>query len=683
MSNANVAKTSRSAGEPSVLSRLTQSIFFRQSGWMLFATTLSGVFFYATHVPASRFMDPDEYGVYNTLLQVLNQMAIPAVGLMTIFVQQAAMSETEEHRRELAGAVRSVIKATFLFWLTVVVASFVFQEKLLADYKVRNPLALWATVVLGLISLWAPVMQGILQGRQSFLWLGMIPIVSAFTRLVFVTLIVIMLASALFSSGHIKDPAKLAERIVAASDPVSRFLWGQFNAEEQRAIGDLQTVSIKREEVLSHGLNRILGGPSVFAADRFAGVRLSKESRLRLTQSLRGEKLMRLNRLLLEDAYPQEIERRSGEAILFETDVKDVPGLAKKLSTKTGAVSGSLWKFFIAPVQRVLENPQSSPDQLRHALTGELNRLLKGPSLFVADGFEDVPLSQQTRLMLTPPPAGEDLVRLNRRLLEDVYPVEIGGNPLRARQAAGAITGVLVSMILSLGVGIWQTLPLWRGEASKFHWKPWLKRVLPLTLGMGSTTFMFTIDMLAVQRFLEDSGIYGAAGMIGRALVFMVAPLTTVMFPKIVRAAAKSERTNVMAQALGATALMAGGAALFCTFFPDLPIRIVQGEKYLAAAPLVRWFAWCVLPLMVSTVLVNNLMARERYEVVPWLVAVASLYALALWQPAFHASHTRVIQTLGGFAVIYFAVCVFFTWRKKPASASAPASQTEPLPPAV
>jgi hypothetical protein len=122
-------------------------------------------------------------------------------------------------------------------------------------------------------------------------------------------------------------------------------------------------------------------------------------------------------------------------------------------------------------------------------------------------------------------------------------------------------------------------------EPYQHQWTPWLKRVVPLTLGLGATTFMFTFDMIAVQRFLENTGLYGAAGMIGRALMFLVAPMTAVMFPKIVQAAAKAERTDVLAQALGATALLAGGAAVFCTFFAEVPLRIVQGSKYLAAVP--------------------------------------------------------------------------------------------------
>jgi O-antigen/teichoic acid export membrane protein len=241
-------------------------------------------------------------------------------------------------------------------------------------------------------------------------------------------------------------------------------------------------------------------------------------------------------------------------------------------------------------------------------------------------------------------------------------------------ESAGAMVGVLLSMIIGLAFGIWKTNDLWRGEPLPFIWKPWLMRVLPLTLGLGASTFMFTFDMIAVQRFLTDTGIYGAAGMIGRALMFLVAPMTMVMFPKIVQAAARAEKTDVLAQAIGATALLGGGAALFCTFFGDIPLRIVQGAKYIAAAPLIPWFTWCMLPLTVSNVLVNNLMARQRYEMVPWLVGVAAAYCGTLWcilkYKWLPPSHLVVIQTLGVFAVLFFLVCVIFTWRSKQAPVS-------------
>jgi O-antigen/teichoic acid export membrane protein len=401
--------------------------FFRQSGWMVFATLTGGMFFYAVHIFASRGMPKDEYGVFNALLQVLNQMAIPSAGLQTIFVQEAALAQSEQHRRELTGAVRAVFRATFFLWLATAALVLLFQSKILHDYKINNPVALWATVAIGLLSLWTPITNGIMMGRQNFLWVGIASMSTAFVRLIFVAAIVLL-----------------------------------------------------------------LGG-----------------------------------------------------------------------------------------------------------------------------------------------------------------------------YAAGAMIAVLIGLLNSFGLGIWQTHQFWRGEAERFVWTPWLKRIVPLTLGTGALTFVYTIDMLAVQRFLTDTGTYGAAGMIGRALMFLVAPMTTVMFPKIVQSAAKAERTDVLAQALGATALLAGASALFATFFAKIPILIVQGPDYLAAAKLVPWFTWCILPLTVSGVLVNNLLARQRYAVVPWLVLVAAIYGFVLWQPAFHASHLRVIQTLGVFALLFFGVCVWFTWSKR------------------
>ena len=94
------------------------STFFRQSGWMLLATVLGGVFMFAVHKVAAR-MPKAEYGVFTTLLQVFNLMQIPAIGLQTIFAQQTVTAFTDESRRQLTSAVRVVALATFLIWLVI------------------------------------------------------------------------------------------------------------------------------------------------------------------------------------------------------------------------------------------------------------------------------------------------------------------------------------------------------------------------------------------------------------------------------------------------------------------------------------------------------------------------------------------------------------------------------------
>ena len=76
--------------------------FFRQSGWLMIATMVGGGLMFAVHTIAQR-MPKAEYGVFFTLLQIVTLMGIPAVGLQSVFAQQAAEALKPDQERELAG----------------------------------------------------------------------------------------------------------------------------------------------------------------------------------------------------------------------------------------------------------------------------------------------------------------------------------------------------------------------------------------------------------------------------------------------------------------------------------------------------------------------------------------------------------------------------------------------------
>src|SRR5260221_9294977 len=104
--------------EPTVItdSSKHRAAFFRQSGWMMIANMISGCLMYSVHKVAKQ-IGPQEYSVFTTLLQVVTLMGIPAVGVQTIFAQQAAASLHEGHERELAGVCRGLLKFIFIVWL--------------------------------------------------------------------------------------------------------------------------------------------------------------------------------------------------------------------------------------------------------------------------------------------------------------------------------------------------------------------------------------------------------------------------------------------------------------------------------------------------------------------------------------------------------------------------------------
>jgi O-antigen/teichoic acid export membrane protein len=413
--------------------------FFRQSGWVMMTMTFAGAVMYAVHPIVARHVPKEEYGVFTTLLQVVSLMGIPAAGLAPVFAQQVAAAVTEAQQRAVISTFHGVCRAIFFIWLAMAAGVAIFWKQALASLQINNPTALAATVAVGLAAMLLPVLTGMLQGRQNFIWLGWINIINGAGRFGMICLFILVVGA---------------------------------------------------------------------------------------------------------------------------------------------------W-------------------------------------------------------------------------------------------AAGALCAVLIGMLAAIAVGVWQTRNVWGVEKTSVNWGEWLRRVVPLTLGLGVATFMLSADMIFVQKFFpaKQTGYYAAAGMIGRALIFFTQPLTMVMFPKIAHSAARAQKTDVLTLTLGATALAGAAAAIGCTLFPWLPLRAAMYDKTFLeiSTPLVPWFAWCMLPLTLSGVLISSLMARARFAAVPWLVLVAVGYGVALAVVGNHAGNSAdtqaglrlMIQTLGTFNLLLFAVCAWFTWGKK------------------
>ena len=230
-------------------------------------------------------------------------------------------------------------------------------------------------------------------------------------------------------------------------------------------------------------------------------------------------------------------------------------------------------------------------------------------------------------------------------------------------RATGIMTGALIGEGLALAVGIWRSREVWRGPGDPICWRAWLSKVIPLTVGFGAFQFMFTADPMFVRFFLDKSqtGGYIAAGILSRALVLFTGPLAAVMFPKIVRSLASSQETDMLKVTLWSTAVLAGLGAIFVAYILPFGLRIFFKGAFVSGIPLMPPFAASMAVLTVVNVLINNLMARGRFQVVPWLLLVVGAYALTLLK--FHRSVEQVIYTLGAFSVLMAVTCLLFTWR--------------------
>ena len=399
--------------------------FFRQSGWLMIANIAGGVLMWAVHF-LSRATGPEEYGVFIACLGIA--MCIPTIPLQMVLAQQTAHALATDRQRQLTGMIRLTWLGTFLLWLVASVVVLIFQQKIMQHWKLTNPLALWITLPVVLLSLWMPIFWGVLQGQQNFLWLG--------------------------------------------------------------------------------------------------------------------------------------------------------------------------WSMMLNGVGRLV---------------------VAAVAVLVFAGY-----------------------------------------------AAGMMVGVLLGVTTAVTIALWQTRSLWRGPTDPFDWRSLLRQVIPLMLAFAAFQFLFTADTIFAKSYFAEEivGFYGSAGTLSRALMWLVGPLATVMFPKLVHSAAKAEKSDLMGMVLLGTAVLAITGALSLSVLGPWIVKFISGQRFVqVASSLLPWYAGAMVPLALANVLLNDLLARSHFKVVPGLCILAAAYGFALTR--FHETPVSVLKTMGVFNVLLLALCAWFRWISK------------------
>ena len=123
----------------------------------------------------------------------------------------------------------------------------------------------------------------------------------------------------LFDMDAIKDPGSLAVKLEDTRAPVSQFIASQLSEDIQWLLvgyDGASNPSPKLQKALLADLNRLLQAGPIYDPELFADIELSEQTQALITQNPQsGEALVRLNRLLLADAYPYELASLSEEHI--------------------------------------------------------------------------------------------------------------------------------------------------------------------------------------------------------------------------------------------------------------------------------------------------------------------------------------------------------------------------------
>jgi hypothetical protein len=114
------------------------------------------------------------------------------------------------------------------------------------------------------------------------------------------------------SSAGITDPSSLASKLTNGRDALYAFLRDRLEDSVKSDLAAYSTESPNAKAVISalaKDLNQVIAGPSLYDASRFRNILLRPETEQLRNQNPRDQHLARLNKLLLEDAFPGELAR--------------------------------------------------------------------------------------------------------------------------------------------------------------------------------------------------------------------------------------------------------------------------------------------------------------------------------------------------------------------------------------
>jgi MFS family permease len=118
----------------------------------------------------------------------------------------------------------------------------------------------------------------------------------------------LLLGSPEFHPGDLKNPAALAQKIVSSRDPVSVRVRGRLANDTLNTLANPDTFEPVLRRVLYAGLNELLKAPDFYDAATWQNIPLAAEAKKILAGQPAGDAHRRLNRLLLEAAYPDELK---------------------------------------------------------------------------------------------------------------------------------------------------------------------------------------------------------------------------------------------------------------------------------------------------------------------------------------------------------------------------------------
>ena len=218
------------------------------------------------------------------------------------------------------------------------------------------------------------------------------------------------------------DPSWLFEKFYNPENKVAKYLKGRFSANllslmERYSEGKVPARIV--QQMILYELNKIIQGKLIYDPRIFAGITLSQETRVFLSQNYDRMGRMYINRLLLEESFPDLIRNSS---FLRIKDILNPDGIMSKLKSKSNQAMKYVYESLSTETKKFLREKKRPDHIFMKSLINDLNQMIANKNFYSKHRFAGVQFTKELRQRLSRIPQEKDLMHLNRQLLEWLCP---------------------------------------------------------------------------------------------------------------------------------------------------------------------------------------------------------------------------------------------------------------------
>lgn len=203
-------------------------------------------------------------------------------------------------------------------------------------------------------------------------------------------------------------------------------------------------------------------------------------------------------------------------------------------------------------------------------------------------------------------------------------------------EVSAAVGATALALVAAAAAGAWATAPRLRGPPAPRgpDWRAFTGALAPVAVGLSAVAFLTNLDVIAAKLALPDAdaGWFGAAAVLGKAVIVVPQALSIVLLPRVAaRRAQGGDTGRQLALAAIVTLAVGGLVALACLPLADPIVRIAFGADYLPGSGLLAPLVLASTLLGLAILLVAHHSARRDHRFVWAVGAVAVLQVALLW----------------------------------------------------